>query len=253
MELSAAMELSADEGYERNHVEEAASTFKGARDGGDPVQAAMKTCTECGYINPNISHFTYMQQVNGKWDFACLNDSELLKVLAKEEIKNKVGPIAFKCFKCAGLLMHEDDMFFSNANDEEKPNNQFKKRGLRTYEGRNKSMDDWAARQAISKVARTMGDDQAQKVKSSYEQLKDARVRAGGDWVTSAISRSTPGHWTFSICMAAHAIQCRSRAATGFLSEIPTARNFGSAPSAAIASGAQNARCFSWSRRTRSR
>ena len=177
------------EEYERINVEEAANTFLGARAGGDPMEAAHKTCSCCGYVNPNMSHFCYLAKKDGQWSFARLHDAELMKVLNKEVEVNMAGTVSFQCFRCAGKHIHNNEEFFVNEHDYQKPSNQFKKAGIKTFDGRNASADDFSARQAIAKVARTLGDEAAQKVRITYDQLRDDRYRYGSDWVTQLSSQ----------------------------------------------------------------
>ena len=102
-------------------------------------------------------------------------------------------------------------------------------------------------------VARKLGYATAQVVKSSYEQLKDARVRKAGDWVTQLSSHKKPQQkcWTSSICTVASVEWCPWRAAIGFWSGIRAAKNFGSAPSAGKSFKYPTLHCSSWSRHSR--
>ena len=113
-----AMELS-DEWYERNHVEEAASKFLGARDGGDPVRNNNEMHDVRWYEHANKSHFAYLQKTKnpGKWTFAPLSDTdvEVLKAwIEKEAVANMAGPISFQCyFACGANFWHS--LAFANC------------------------------------------------------------------------------------------------------------------------------------------
>ena len=62
--------------------------------GCDPVAAvSMKICEVCNYSNPNSSHFAYLKNAEGQYDFANLADTDLLKALNKEAEENITSPI----------------------------------------------------------------------------------------------------------------------------------------------------------------
>lgn len=112
--------------------------------------------------NARCAHFAYLRCVDGKWEFAQLTDEELQMVIGVKQdddeipknVKNKAGPLTFACFACVGRCMHDDPKYYcKNKEDQDKPNNQFKKAGLKTF-GSNKSVEKFQARQSIAKVAR---------------------------------------------------------------------------------------------------
>ena len=155
-------------------------TFAGGKMGPDMPD---KLCTICGYTNPNISHYAYVQGDQ----IATLVDPDFQTAVPHMENVSDLAsttPCQFMCYKCAGRSTGEN----YDHPERNGPSCKFKKLALRCLKSK---ADDFTVRNSLGKVARAYGETTASQVLVTLDGLRDARIKRGADWVTQLSSQKT--------------------------------------------------------------
>ena len=190
-------------------------TFAGGKSGPDVPD---KRCPLCGYSNPNISHYCYIQGSR----IATLVDPDFKTAMPHMENVSDLAdtqPCQFVCYKCAGRAANEN----YEHPTRDGPSCKFKKLSLRCLRSK---ADDFTVRQSLQKVEHSFDKIVSQQVLVTMEGLRDTRIKRGSDWVTQLSSQKT---WVCDIQLLYGCGTCGLlplRSGSWFLMRNPNEREF---------------------------
>ena len=177
-----------------------------------------KRCPLCGYSNPNISHYCYIQGSR----IATLVDPDFKTAMPHMENVSDLAdtqPCQFVCYKCAGRAANEN----YEHPTRDGPSCKFKKLSLRCLRSK---ADDFTVRQSLQKVEHSFDKIVSQQVLVTMEGLRDTRIKRGSDWVTQLSSQKT---WVCDIQLLYGCGTCGLlplRSGSWFLMRNPNEREF---------------------------
>ena len=142
-----------------------------------------KMCPFCGYSNPNISHYCYIEGDR----IATLVDPDFQTAMPHMDNVSDLAdtqPCHFVCYKCAGRAANEN----YEHPTKDGPSCKFKKLSLRCLKSK---ADDFTVRQSLEKVENAFDKTTRDQVLVTLAGLRDTRIKRGADWVTQLSSQKT--------------------------------------------------------------